>query len=119
MPAWPAYAKILRDGFGFEREAAGLRTDVESGPAKQTRTKSRAMVQVPVRVLLRSQADYLAFLAWHRTDIQAGFAWFDWTHPVTGATTQARIVGGKLGREEPTAGLQRWEIPTTLEYWDA
>jgi len=119
MANWPSYVDVLLDGFGFEPESVLTRTDVESGPAKQTQTKSRPMVTVTASVRVKSQADYLAFLGWHRVTIHRGADWFDWTHPVTGATTQARIVGGKLGKAVPLGGLQRWEIPLSLEYWDA
>lgn len=120
MSSWPAYATLLRDdAFGFERESALLRTDTESGPPKQTKIKSRVMVKVPVRARFGSQADALSFIDWVRTTLDHGTDWFDWANPLTGTTVQARIVGGQLGRIAPVRGMSCWEIPMTLEYWDA
>lgn len=119
MSTWPSYAEIELAGFGFERASAVERTQTESGFVKQTRVRSRVMVTVPARVYLDSQADYLAFLSWFRTDINFGTDWFDWPHPVAGTVTQARIVGGRLGLEEPDGSLGKWVIPLSLEYWDA
>lgn len=119
MEAWPEYAKILRDSFEPDPESALTRTPTESGPPKQTRIKSRVMVSIPVRVRLQTKTDYLAFLAWHRTNLRHGADWFSWTHPVTGLAIQARIVNGKIGPARPVGGLERWELPMTLEYWDA
>lgn len=118
MATWPAYAEIKLDGFGLEPESALLRTDMESGPPLQTRTKSRVMVPMQMIVRFMSKASLLDFLDWWRDDLGLGAGWFDFTHPVTGLTVQARIAGGKLGRYEPAGSLDRWHMPLTLEYWD-
>jgi len=120
MATWPAYAAILLDGFKLQRESALERTQMESGPPKQTRTKSRVMVARPATARFDSRADYLNFLAWFTSDIHRGADWFTWTDPVDGATKQARIRGGQLDEEAPFAHLAgAWRVRLTLETWDA
>lgn len=120
MATFPTYAAIRFDGYGEEPESAVLRTDMETGPAKQLKTKSRVMVSVSANIYIGSKANYSSFLSWFKTDINRGTDWFTWTNPVTGSSTQARIVGGKLGKAQPLGpDLGAWVIPCTLEYWDA
>lgn len=59
MATLPATAKILFDGFSEQRESALMRTEMESGPPRQVKTKSRVMIKRPVSLLFSSKADYL------------------------------------------------------------
>lgn len=116
MPTFPSYAKLLYAGFSEQRESALLRTEMESGPPKQAKIKSRVMVTRPVSILLESRADYLAFVEWFITDLNEGSAWFDFFDPVRRVIKQGRIVGGGL-EGKPTAGLRVWTINTKIETW--
>lgn len=123
-PTWPTYAQLLLADFGIERESGCLRTDVESGPAKQIKTKSRVMASIPARVLIRGKTNYQAFLTWWRTALNLGCDWFNATDPVDGTTRLMRIKGGQIGKAVPLTGRPGdsntvWEIQVTLEYWDA
>ena len=116
MATFPAYAKILASGFAEQRESALLRTEMESGPPKQAKIKSRVMVTRPVSILLQSRADYLSFVDWFAEDLNEGSDWFDFTDPVTHTVKQARFVGGGL-EASPEAGLTLWTINTKIETW--
>ena len=116
MAKFPAYAKILASGFAEQRESALLRTEMESGPPKQAKIKSRVMVTRPVSILLQSRADYLSFVDWFADDLNEGSDWFDFTDPVTHTVKQARFVGGGL-EASPEAGLTLWTINTKIETW--
>ena len=117
---FPSYAKLLIAGFGEQAAPGVLRTQMESGPAKQLKTKSRVEVQRPARIRVMSKADYLLFMVWFKTTINQGADWFDWTDPVAGSTVSARIVGGQLGAAQPMAGIAGgWVIPCTIETWAA
>ena len=119
MAAWPSYARILIDGYSRQRQTAVQRSEMESGPPKQTRTLSRVLVQRKAVVHFTTQADYLSFLTWFRDDISRGADWFDWTDEF-GTSTTARIVGGTLDTEQPVAWTGvAWRIGLTLETWDA
>ena len=116
MATFPAYAKILASGYAEQRESALLRTEMESGPPKQAKIKSRVMVVRPVNILIQSRADYLSFVDWFVEDLNEGSAWFDFTDPVTNTVKQARFVGGGL-EATPQSGLTLWTIPLKIETW--
>ena len=116
MATFPTYAKILASGLAEQRESALLRTEMESGPPKQAKIKSRVMVTRPVSILLQSRADYLSFVDWFADDLNEGSDWFDFTDPVTHTVKQARFVGGGL-EASPEAGLTLWTINTKIETW--
>lgn len=121
MAAFPAYGQLLLDGHGETPESALLRTDMEGGPPKQIKIKSRVMVARPVAYLF-SATEYSQFKIWHRDTINRGADWFDWVEPVDGTTVQARIVGGaytaRAERGTPGAELT-FRVDLTLESWDA
>lgn len=110
MPTFPSYAKILRDGFAEQRESALMRTEMESGPPKQAKVKSRVMLTRPVSIRLDSKADYLSFVEWFKTDLAEGSAWFSWADPVSGSTLQVRFVGGGLDAYPVAALGAHWVI---------
>lgn len=121
MAAFPSYANILRAGFSQQRESALQRTEMESGPPKQTKVRSRVMVRRQMLVQFVTVADYQSFLTWFQTDVAYGADWFDWTDPVDGVTKQARIVAG-LESEAPEpagGGVAQWRVALTLETWSA
>ena len=118
MATWPTYAKILVDGFAEQRESALMRTEMESGPPRQTKVKSRVMVTRPVNIYLETLADYASFKTWFGTTINEGADWFTWTDPIDGASKSARFAGGGLSAM-PLPGLttSRWRISASLETW--
>ena len=44
MATWPSYAGIRHEGFAEQRESALMRTEMESGPPRQTKVRSRVLV---------------------------------------------------------------------------
>lgn len=120
MPSWPSYAHIQLDGYAEQRETALQATEMESGPPKLVRVKSRVMVRRPVAVRFDTRADYAAFIAWFQSDIKHGSLWFDWTDPLTRSPRQARIKDGLLGDAVllGSAALDRGvRLTLTLETW--
>ena len=116
MPTLPSYCKIMSGGYSEQPQPSVLRTEMESGPPKQARVTSRAMVQRPVQLRIDTLANYNAFTAWVRDTLQCGALWFDYSDPVTASTKSARLVGGQY-EAAPGAGLQFWVIKTTFETW--
>lgn len=117
MATWPFYAKFLADGFSVRRESALMRTDMETGPAKQARVRSRVLVQRSGSILLETKAEYLAFVAWFANDISEGASWFDWTDPVDGVLKTARIAASEGLEQSPLAALRAWRVRLTIETW--
>lgn len=117
MDTFPAYAKLLFDGYAEQRESALLRTEMESGPPKQARIKTRVMVTRPVSIWLQSKADYLSFVAWFSDTLDEGAGWFDFADPVSGTTRQARFAGGGLDAQPVQASLTDWTVKAKIETW--
>lgn len=118
MPTWPAYAKIILPEFAEQPDPAILRSEMESGPPKQVKVKSRVLVQRPITFSIDGKANYLAFRAWFKSDIRLGADWFDWTDPVDGAVKSARIVGGKVEYRPLNKAFTFWRGRTVLETWE-
>lgn len=116
-PSFPAYAKILYSGFGETRAAVVMRTEMESGPPKQARIRSKPMIKRPVQILLSSAADYQSFKNWYSADIAEGALWFSMTDPVTGSTINARFVAADLAAMPDNNGLTRWIVKANIESW--
>ena len=119
MSAFPAYAQILYKDFSQNRESALIRTEMESGPPKQARIKSRVMVTQNIKIYLASKADFASFQSWYKNDITDGADWFDYVDPITGSTIQARFRDGGYNSSPMTADLQNWELSAQIEYWSA
>lgn len=119
MATFPTYAKLVLEGFKKDRESALQRTDMERGPPKQPRIKSRVLVTRKLTYAFDSKTDYNNFLTWFNTSINRGAAWFDWTDPETSTVKKARIVNGKLSEEKPlNSALSLWQVMFDLETWE-
>jgi hypothetical protein len=118
MATFPTAAKLLHD-YRVTREPAVQRTDMESGPPKQAKIRSRVMVTREVRYAFASLTDYNAFITWFNTDIARGASWFDWTDPVSDTVKQARIVVGAIEEEQPNKTMDVWILKFRIETWDA
>lgn len=119
MAAFPAYAKIAYDGFTQTPQVAVSRTDMEDGPPKQFKRRSRVMVERPLQVYLNSKTDYDNFYTWFKTDINRGASWFDWVDPYDGATKQGRIKGGRIDPKPRRKQLDLWVVAMIVETWDS
>ena len=117
MATFPSYATLLLDGYAEKRGSAILRTEMESGPPKQAKIKSKVMVERPVKIWLKSQADYLRFIDWFADDLDEGAIWFDFTDPVSNTVKQARFVGDGINGQPLDSGMVDWTIDASIETW--
>lgn len=118
-PSLPSYVKISASSLSIKRQPAIIRTDMESGPPKQSKILSRVLVTRKVNFLFSTKTDYNNFITWFISDISRGADWFTWTDPVDSVSKLARIVGGVLESETPRSGNSNlWEISCSLETWD-
>lgn len=101
---FPAYARLLLDGYGEEPDYGVLRTDMDGGLAKQRPRWNKAIVTRDANILVMNRSAKVEFDEWVRVDINGGASWFDYPDPVAGVTKQARIVGGKY----------KWSTPGVL-----
>ena len=95
-PMFPSYARMLAEGYGETPDYGMLRTEMDSGLAKQRPTRTKAIVTRTVRVMVRSTADRLAFDTFHRVSLYGGSGWFTFTDPVDATSKQGRLVGGAI-----------------------
>lgn len=118
MAAFPGYVKLGWRDMQESPEPVVARAEMERGIPKQRRIASDARVELPVVMHFDSQADMASFDAWFFDTINAGADFFDFTHPRTLATIQARFVGGQLGPlNYLNPALTKATRPATLEYW--
>lgn len=117
MATFPAYAQILYKDFSQKKESALLRTEMDSGPPKQAKVKSKVMVVRTVRIYLNSRANFNSFEAWYANDLALGSAWFDFVDPISGITVQARFRDGGYTSQPMSAKMEDWEIAAQIESW--
>ena len=117
MASFPSYAVMLVEGASQQRATAIQRTQMESGPPKQLKTRSRVMVTRPAAALFKSLADFNSFITWFQTTINYGADWFTFTDPVDSSSKNGRIVS-QLDSEEPSSSeLTHWVVKFKLETW--
>jgi hypothetical protein len=116
MPVWPDTAKVLLEGYAEARESALLRTEMESGPPKQARVRSRLLTTRQFTVGFATAGDYLAFLDWYRDELSEGAAWFEFFDAVRDTLVQARFAEGGLSAQAEFE-LEVWKMPVRLESW--
>jgi len=119
--AFPSIGQLLLSGYGERPQSAIQRTDMESGPPKQARVRSRVIVARPVRYQFTA-AEVVTFETWFRgVECNYGAGWFDWNDPRTGTLKQARIVNGDYQIDAVSGGegapLQ-YQVGMTLESWE-
>lgn len=118
MAALPANVLIEWRDLAESPEPVVERVQMERGIPKQRRTNSDARVEMQVTFHFDSKTIAADFETWFYTDLQAGALFFDVVHPRTGATIQARFVGGDMGTLtflNPT--LTKSKRTARLEYW--
>lgn len=117
MAAFPAYVKIIWPDTLEQATPVVARSDVERGIARQRRIAADSVVSVSLNLLFEVKERYAEFEDWFysATGANAGAGWFDLTHPRTGATVQARVVGGQLGQLR-RLGERMLAMPITIEY---
>lgn len=116
-PSFPSYAKILLAGYQHQRESALLRSEMESGPARQSKVRSRVMVTRTCTIFLETLSDFNSFETWFATTLNEGALWFDYADPVSGITKSARFVGGGYSATPASGALGSWNIAAKLETW--
>jgi hypothetical protein len=98
---FPSYAKVLLEGFSEKADYGGLRSEMDSGIAKQRPRFTTPIRKRSATLLVNSAVDRTLFESWMRSEINYGFGWFNWRDPVDGKTKQARFVNGDLNWSSP------------------
>lgn len=117
MATFPTYAQILYSGYSQKKESALLRTEMDSGPPKQAKVKSKVMVVRPVKIYISTKSDFISFETWYDTELSNGASWFEFVDPVSGATISARFRNGGYTATPMTPNMENWEIAAEIESW--
>lgn len=119
MSAFPTVKFDWKD-LSEEQDPLVATTPMERGKAKVRRTNSDARSELAMTVYFDTKTEAADFLNWFNVDISAGADEFDFTHPRTGTTYQARVVGGKLGPlTHSQRTLEASQRQLKIEYWMA
>lgn len=113
----PSYAKILLEGFSQKRGSALLRSEMESGPPRQSKIKSRVMVTRSIVIRLASLEEFNLFETWYANDINEGAEWFSWNDPVSQSQKAARFVDGGYSASPVGDVGMGWKISAQIETW--
>lgn len=113
----PSYVKILYDGYAQKQETAVLRTEMESGPPRQARIRSRVMLTRSAKLYFDSKANFQSFETFYRETLQHGALFFNMTDPVSGATIEARFVAGGYNAAPMSAKMNLWVVDIQIESW--
>lgn len=116
-PTFPSYAKILLSGYQQQRESGLLRTEMDSGPPRQAKVKSRVMLTRTVKIYFESLADFQSFETWYANDCNLGASWFNFNDPVSGTTVAARFVNGGYTATPMAGGINAWQVDAKIESW--
>ena len=119
MPAFPDYGELLLSGYGESPETSIVRTEMESGPAKQAKVRSKELVKRNVTYRFTSE-EYITWKTWRHDDIAMGALYFDWTNPLTGDTVQGRIENGTYTASAFNANddALKWDVSFVLETYE-
>jgi len=117
MATLPSYVKILFDGYSEQKESGILRSDFESGIPRQARFKSRTMKTRTASLFIETKANFILFETWFANDLEQGALFFNMVDPVSGATVEARFLGGAYSAQPMSASLNLWQVSCQLESW--
>lgn len=118
MATFPSNVKFGWRDMGEKPDSVTESAPMERGIPKQRRINSDARVELTLTLHFDSKAEAAAFETWFYVDIKAGQDFFDFVHPRTGATVQARFKGGELGTlTYLQRTLERSQRQVTLEFW--
>jgi len=104
----------LYTGYGEEPQDQAVRSNMDQG-APKVRRRFSAGTTVMALVYSFSVAELAAFETFYETTLQAGVFKFNFVHPRTGATKDARL-------EKPYSlapmGVDRWKVSMSLRIFE-
>lgn len=101
MSSFPGYAKLILDGYSEKTDFGVLRSDMDSGIAKQRPRYTTPMRTRSATIMVNSLAERRLFQDWVEIDLFGGTGWFSWRDPIDGTSKQARIVSGVISWTSP------------------
>ncbi len=121
METFPTYATIRLAGYAEQLEPGVIVSDMETGPPKLFKSKSRVMLGRRAAIQVFGRANYLAFLAWFGTSLNRGADWFTLADRVRGVNVTARFRRGEIGEVSLSGTVDDgvYLFSAVLESWEA
>lgn len=110
MVTWPAALKVSRNGFSESPPNNLVKSDMDAGPQK-VRRRTTANTRAASLVLFLTTAELATLETFFVTTIYSGALPFDFTHPRTGETVEARITEPPEYSSEETM----WQVTIKME----
>lgn len=101
MATFPTYACVQLEGYQEKSDFLVLRSEMDSGVAKQRPRRSLPIVTRDVKVKVANKTEKTLFDTWVKNDIDGGTGWFDYIDPLDNVTKQARIINGEVNWSSP------------------
>jgi hypothetical protein len=101
MATFPSYACVMLEGYEEKASYNVIRTQMDSGLAKQRARNSLPIVSRNVRIRVPNKTDKASFDTWVKVDLNGGVGWFTYTDPVDNVSKQARFTSGELSWSSP------------------
>lgn len=114
MPAWPAsLPKPLRSGYGVEPESAFIRTDMESGPARQRKRFTAVPEGIAVSWRFKP-AEMVTFRDFYADDINLGTDYFTCDFDIGYGIQTYNVRFTSAPKFQPLPGMN-WSVSGKLE----
>ena len=118
MP-WPLSRKPEASSYREVPVPGVRRTNMESGPPKQSRFRDRELLQRPCRYFITA-AERTAWRTFFNGELAFGTSWFDWPDPLAGgANKSARIVGGRYTIAPINPQATDFQLDLTIETYES
>jgi len=118
LAQFPDYLIPILDGYSETVEPVVLRSDFESGPARQRSYSCGQFVRRNVTYSVCGCDKMEMFRQWFVTDLANGSLWFSWTDP-KGVISRARFYEHTYEATPDNRSFDSWTLRLTLEVWRA
>lgn len=117
IPVFPDFLIPLLDGFSETVEPVILRSEFESGPARQRSFQCGQMVRRSITYTVCGCENMDLFRDWFIMDLRNGSSWFKWQETCSGEFIRARCVDGTYTAAPTNSNFDSWDIGLNIEYW--
>lgn len=119
MATWPStFPKVLAEGYSVNPGQQFVRTEMETGPARQRRITEAPNRNISASVLLNDE-QLAEFDTWFDTELLGGSIWFSGIPLHIGQGMQSYSARFVAQPKYTHAGALRWKIGMELEVQDA
>lgn len=112
--AFPNIGILTTNGFSETSDPNIIRTQTESGFAKQAKRSAVSLVRRTVNYVF-TEAEYATFKTFFYDTSANGTLFFDWDDPVTGTTIEVRVTEGNYQMTPLTSRFNHYSVQMTLE----